>query len=137
MLEILDRVRIVQLSQTGETIPTPPFYEKVLAASSSLLPDPAHATAMPFIDVAVFNIEPTPRDVFHTLVHVTQLTLVGLERVLEGYFRTLNKSGLWAAVPFEEQAFHLDSRYIRNPADAFSVEEEVREWLRSGPYYKE
>jgi hypothetical protein len=37
-VEILDGVRIVKLPQTGETIPTPPFYEKILAASSSLLP---------------------------------------------------------------------------------------------------
>jgi hypothetical protein len=87
-MEILDGVRIVKLPQTGETIPTPPFYEKILAASSSLLPDPVHTTAMPFMDVAVFNIEPTPRDIFHMLVHVTQLAVVGLDRVLEGYFQT-------------------------------------------------
>jgi hypothetical protein len=122
--------------QTGETIPTPPFYEKILAASSSLLPDPVHTTAMPFIEVAVFNSEPTPRDIFHTLVHVTQLVVVGLEGVLEGYFRTFNISGLWAGNPFEEQAYRLDARYTGNSADVFSVEEEVRELLRSECYCK-
>jgi hypothetical protein len=132
--EIIDRVRIVNLPETGETIPTPAFYKKILVVSSSLLPDPAHATAMPFVDVAVFNTELTPRAIFHTLVHVTQLALVGLERVLEGYFRTFNESGLWAGSPFEKQAYHLDARYTENPADVFSVEEEVREWLRSGRY---
>jgi hypothetical protein len=59
------------------------------------------------------------------------------ERVLEAYLRTLNEQGLWAVVPFEEQAYQLDARYTGNPADCFSVEEEVREWLRSRRHYKE
>jgi len=134
--EILDRFRIVNLAQTGESIPTPPFYEKILAASSSLLPDPVHSTAMPFIDVAVFNNKPTPRTIFHTLVHVTQMALVGLEEVMKSYFRTFNVQGLWAGNPFEKQAYYLDTRYTENPVDIFSVEEEVQEWLRSGRYSK-
>ena len=28
-------------------------------------------TGMPFFDVAVFNDAPTPRAIFHTLVHIT------------------------------------------------------------------
>jgi hypothetical protein len=136
-LEILDAVRIVNLPQTGESIPNPPFFEKFLAGRSIVLPDLAHTAAVPFIDVAVFNTEPTPRSIFHTLVHVTQFALVGVERVMEGYLRALNKSSVWAVVPFEEQAYHLDARYSRNPAEVFSVEEEVREWLRSGRYHKE
>ena len=117
--------------------PNPPFYEKFLATGSALIPDPAHMTGMPFIDVAVFNDEPTLRAIFHTLVHITQLALIGPERVLEAYLRTLNGQGLWAVVPFEEQAYQLDARYTGNPADCFSVEEEVREWLRSRRYDKE
>jgi hypothetical protein len=35
-------------------------------------------------------------------------------------------------VPFEEQAYQMDARYTSNPAEFFSVDEEVREWLRSG-----
>jgi hypothetical protein len=135
--EILDRLRIVKLSQTGETIPYPPFYERVRAGGSRLVPDAAHMTAIPFIDVAVFKSEPTLRTIFHALVHVTQFVLVGLEQVMEGYFRTINESGLWMVVPFEEQAYQMDARFTRNPADVFSVEEEVREWLHSGRYSKE
>ena len=117
--------------------PNPPFYEKFLATGSALIPDPAHMTGMPFIDVAVFNDEPTLRAIFHTLVHITQLALIGPERVLEAYLRTLNGQGLWAVVPFEEPAYQLDARYTGNPADCLSVEEEVREWLRSRRYDKE
>lgn len=54
-----------------------------------------------------------------------------------GYFRVLNESGLWLVVPFEEQAYQLDGRYTRNAADVFSVEDEVREWHRSGRFIKE
>ena len=35
-------------------------------------------------------------------------------------------------VPFEEEAYQMDVRYTSNPAAVFSVDEEVREWLRSG-----
>jgi hypothetical protein len=135
--EVLDRLRIVNLAQTGGTIPYPPFYERVRAGGARVVPDAAHMTAMPFLDVAVFNTEPTLRTVFHTLVHVAQFTLVGLEKVMEGYFRTLNESGLWMVVPFEEQAYQMDARYTRDPSDDFSVEAEIREWLRTGRYWKD
>jgi hypothetical protein len=98
------------------------------------VPDAAHMTAIPFIDVALFNRQPTLRTVFHTLIHVTQFSIVGLEKVMGGYFRALNDSGLWMVVPYEEQAYKLDARYTKDPGDAFSVEAEVREWLRNGKF---
>ena len=97
-------------------------------------PDAAHMTAIPFIDVAVFNREPTLRTVFHTLVHVAQFTVLRLERVMKGYFETINESGLWMVVPYEEQAYRLDTRYTKDPSDYFSVEAEIREWQRNGEF---
>jgi hypothetical protein len=132
--EILDRLRIKYVAETGETIPYPPFYERVRAGGARVVPDAAHMTAIPFVDVALFNREPTPRTVFHTLVHVTQFTVLGLERVMKGYFQALNESGLWMVVPYEEQAYQLDARFTKDPGDVFSVEAEVREWLRSGKF---
>jgi hypothetical protein len=129
--KILDRLRIKPVSATGESIPYPPFYERVRAGGARVVPDAAHMTAMPFVDVALFNREPTLRTIFHTLVHVTQFTVVGLEKVMKGYFQTLNESGLWMVVPYEEQAYSMDARYTKDPADIFSVEEEIREWLRN------
>ena len=134
--EILDTVRIVNLSQIGETMPSPPFFQKLLAAGPLMLPKSAHTAAVPFIDVAVFQGEPSLRVVFHTLVHVTQMVLVGPEQVMEGCFRALTVSGLWMAVPFEEQAYQMDARFTANSAAVFSVEQEVREWLRTGRYHK-
>ena len=132
--EILGRARIVDVSQTGESLPYPPFYERVRAGGARVLPDAAHMTAIPFLDVMVFNRKPTLRTVFHNLVHVTQFTVLGEKRVLKGYFETLNDAGLWMVVPFEEQAYQLDARYTLNPSDVFPVEKEIQEWARSGRY---
>jgi hypothetical protein len=132
--EILEAVRIVNLSKTGRTIPYPPFYERVRDGGHRVVPDSAHMAAIPFVDVAVFNNEPTLRTIFHTLVHVTQFAVLGLEKAMECYLRVLNESGLWMVVPLEEQAYRMDARYTRDPTDLFSVEEEIREWLRKGRY---
>ena len=133
-VESLDQLRIKRVAPMGETIPYPPFYERVRAGGARVVPDAAHMTAIPFVDVALFNREPTLRSLFHTLVHVTQFTVVGLESVMRGYFQALNESGLWMVVPYEEQAYQLDARYTKDPGDVFSVEAEVREWLRSGKF---
>jgi hypothetical protein len=131
---LLRNVRILDVSQTGETIPYPPFYDRVRAGGSRVVPDAAHMTAMPFIDVAVFNREPTLRTVFHNLVHVAQFSALGPTRVMEGYFHVLNEAGLWMVAPVEEQAYQLDARYTKDPADVFSVADEIQEWLRAGKY---
>lgn len=102
-----------------------------------MVPDSAHMAAIPFIDVAVFNSEPTLRTIFHTLVHVTQFAVVGVEKAMECYFRVLDESGVWMVVPLEEQAYRMDARFTRDPTDVFSVEEEIREWLRKGRYSNE
>jgi hypothetical protein len=120
MAETLDSLRIVDASLTRETIPYPPFYERVRAGGSRGGSDAAHMTAIPFIDVAVFSRKPTLRTLFHTLVHVTQFSILGVERVMEGYLGVLNEAGLWMVVPFEEQAYQLDGRYTKNPAEVFS-----------------
>ena len=91
-------------------------------------------TALPFIDVVLFNREPTLRTIFHTLVHVAQYEIVGVERVMEGYFKALNDSGLWMVVPFEEQAYGLDARYTKDPSDVFPLEAEVRGWREAGRF---
>jgi hypothetical protein len=131
---ILSNSRILDISQTGETIPYPPFYERVRAGGSRVVPDAAHMTAMPFLDVAVFNRPPTLRTLFHNLIHITQFSLLGAECVMESYFHVLNESGLWMVAPVEEQAYQLDGRYTKDPTDVFSVDDEIQDWLRSGKY---
>ncbi|HTT32929.1 MAG TPA: hypothetical protein VMH48_04960 [Methylomirabilota bacterium] len=133
-IEILDRARILDASQSGETIPYPPFYETVRAGGARVVPDAAHVTGIPFVDVIVFNRAPTLRTIFHNLVHVTQFAMLGEERVMRGYLETLNESGLWMVVPYEEQAYQMDARFTLDPADVFSVEAEIRDWARQGRF---
>lgn len=102
--EILDRARILDLSQSNQILPYPPFYERVRAGGNRVLPDAAHITGMPFIDLIAFNQRPTLRTLFHNLVHVTQIAFVGTERFFRAYFKTVNEAGLWMVVSFEEQA---------------------------------
>jgi hypothetical protein len=35
---------------------------------------------------------------------------------------------------YEEQAYGLDGRFTKDPSNAFSVEAEVREWIRTGRF---
>ncbi|HXJ45905.1 MAG TPA: hypothetical protein VNK47_04465, partial [Candidatus Dormibacteraeota bacterium] len=70
-------------------MPSPPFFEKLRDTGPLMLPNSPHTAAVPFIDVAVFNSEPSLRVVFHTLVHITQMVLLGPEQVMEGCFRAL------------------------------------------------
>jgi hypothetical protein len=131
---ILSNSRILDISETEQTIPYPPFYERVRAGGSRVVPDAAHMTAMPFLDVAVFNRPPSLRTLFHNLVHVTQFSVLGTERVMQSYFHVLNESGLWMVATVEEQAYQLDARYTKDPTDVFSVADEIQHWLRSGRY---
>ena len=132
--EVLDRARIADASQSGESIPYPPFYETVRAGGARVVPDAAHLTGIAFINVLVFNRAPTLRTIFHNLVHFTQFAVLGEERVLRVYLETLNEASLWMVVPFEEQAYQMDARFTRDPADVFSVEAEIRDWTRQGRY---
>jgi hypothetical protein len=132
--ELLERVRVVDLSETGEHLPYPPFYSRVRAGGSRTVPDAAHMTSIPFIDLVAFNQKPTDRTLFHVLVHVTQFTILGVEQFVELYTRGLNKKGSYILISLVEQAYKLDTRFTRDPSDTFSVADEVQQWVHSGRY---
>jgi hypothetical protein len=132
--EILQRFRIADISESEVTIPYPPFYERVRAGGFRQVPDAAHLTAIPFVDVAVFNRPPTLRTIFHNMVHVTQYTMVGVRPIMAGYFAVLNEAGTWMVAPAEEQAYNLDARFTKDPKEFFSVAAEIEEWVRQGKF---
>jgi hypothetical protein len=133
-VDVLDRVRVADLSERGERLPYPPFYSRVRAGGSRVVPDATHLASIPFIDLVAFGQQPTDRTLFHALVHVTQFTVLGVERWMELYVRSLNDKGLYILIPLTEQAFKLDARFTKDPSDIFSVEKEIREWKKSGRY---
>jgi hypothetical protein len=132
--ELLERVRVVDLSETDQRLPYPPFYSRVRAGGARVVPDAAHLTSIPFIDLIAFGQKPTDRTLFHALVHVTQFTILGVERFMELYARGLNQKGLYVLISLVEQAYELDTRFAEDPSHIFSVAAEIKQWAQSGRY---
>lgn len=129
---LLGKVRIAEKS--GRKIPEPPFYEEAKALGIQNLPSLNHMASLTFVDALVFPGNATPRDLFHALVHATQFEALGIEIYMELYVRAFLHVRRDILVPLEAHAFALDTRFAANPQESFSVEEEVRLWLRSGRY---
>ncbi|MGO9126333.1 MAG: hypothetical protein ACLP6G_15785 [Terriglobales bacterium] len=129
---ILDRVRVVDLG--GARLPNPPFYSEAKALGFVNLPPIPHMASLTFMDVVVFSEGITERALFHGLVHAVQFQILGPERYtvafVDGFFRTNSHF----TVPLEAHTFSLESKFVQNPAEGFSVEEQVRAWVREGRY---
>jgi hypothetical protein len=131
--ELLDHVRMVELH--GDRIPTPTFYGEVKALGFDTLPQVTHMESLTFLDVVVFNEKCTDKSLFHALVHAVQFQVLGLERYAELFVRGFVNTRFHFSVPLEAHAFSLESKFLR-PASAerFSVEEQVRLWVKQGRY---
>jgi hypothetical protein len=129
---LLDRVRIVELD--GDRIPNPPFYQEARALGFVNLPEWAHMQSLTFLDLVVFNEKVAERALFHGLVHVVQFDVLGLERYTELFVRSFLNTKFHFSVPLEAHTFSLESKFVSNPAERFSVEERVRLWAEQGRY---
>jgi len=129
---LLDRVRLLELK--GSRVPNPGFYADAQAMGVENLPSLAHMASLTFVDVVVFNDSITDRVMFHGLVHAAQMQILGLERYAELFVRGFLRTGSHVTVPLEAHAFALDSRYAKDSADRFSVEDQIRLWVREARY---
>jgi hypothetical protein len=129
---LLESVRTVVLK--GARIPPPPFYSEAIALSSGNFPDFVHLASVTYVDLIVFHDEITLRTLFHGLVHVAQIGLLGLERYTNLYVRGFVKSRSWIAIPLEAQAYQLDTRFAMSGTAVFSVDAEVKSWAETGQY---
>jgi hypothetical protein len=127
--EILDRVLVAQNIQPD----TPPA-EMVEKVKSFALPPLVHQPSIAFGDVIVFQGRIVERAMFHSLVHVVQYEVLGIKRYFDLFLQALVRKGAYINVPFEVQAYGLDSRFAAFPSQAFSVEKEVNLWLSDGRY---
>jgi len=129
---ILERVRIAELN--GDRIPNPPFYSEAKALGFVNLPPIPHMASLTFIDAVVFNEKITERALFHGLVHAVQFQILGPARYtcafVDGFLRTNSHF----TVPLEAHTFALESKFVQHPAEGFSVEDEVRTWVRERRY---
>jgi hypothetical protein len=130
--ELLDRVRVVELD--GDRVPDPPFYDEARALGFVNLPEVTHMHSLTFVDVVVFNEKITERTLFHGLVHAVQFEVLGLDRYCELFVRSFANTKLHFSVPLETHAFSLESKYAGSPAQRFSVEEQVRLWVKEARY---
>jgi hypothetical protein len=130
--ELLDAVRVLTLE--GEQVPDPDFYPMLRAIGFANLPSQASAAAITFSDVVVAH-EPFSNDLlFHELVHVEQYRQLGIERFAELYVRGFLAGGGYDGIPLEVNAYRLGAHYVAEPRTAFSVANEVREWLVTGKF---
>jgi hypothetical protein len=129
---ILNRVRVVELG--GARLPNPSFYSEAKALGFVNLPQVPHMASLTFIDVVVFNERITERDLFHGLVHAVQFQILVPERYtcafVDGFLRTNSHF----TVPLEAHTFALESKFVQDPAEGFSVEEQVRTWVMERKY---
>src|SRR5579859_5828238 len=130
--EILNKVRTLVLQ--GARIPPPPFYAQALAMTGGRFPDFVHMASVTYVDVIVFNERIESRTLFHGTVHAAQIEVLGWEKYLDLYVRGFVKNLSWLAIPLEDQAYKLDARFAEAPGGIFSVEEEIRQWMREGKY---
>jgi hypothetical protein len=129
---ILDCVRTVELH--GNHASPPPFYMEAQVMGFDKLPPISHMASLTFVDVIVFNDLIIERALFHGLVHAVQFQILGLERYADLFVRGFVRTHAHFSVPLELHAFALESKFALNPAQPFSVEEQVRLWVREGRY---
>jgi len=130
--DLLDQIKVVELH--GARIPNPPFYEEAKALGFVSLPDLTHMNSLTFLDVLVFNEELTERSLFHALVHAVQFQVLGLERYTELFVHSFVNTRFHFRVPIESHAFLLESKFVRPAPERFSVEDQVRLWVKQNRY---
>lgn len=129
--DLLSRVRIVELK--GARVEVPQFFARVRSFGFDP-PEITHMDSLTFIDVIAFNQRLTDRALFHSLVHAVQIQMLGLEQYARLWIQGFVKTRTHFTVPLEVHAFSLASKFLRPPAEKFSVEESVLGWVEGGRY---
>jgi hypothetical protein len=129
---LLGRIRVVELD--GAFLPNPPFYAVARELGFSNLPAVSQMASLTFLDVVVFNERMNDGALFHGLVHAVQFQVLGLQRYADLLVRGFLRTNAHFGVPLEAHAFALESKFARNGLENFSVEEQVRLWIREARY---
>jgi len=129
---ILDHVKIAEAKAAKH--PDSSFEADSQATGLVRLPEITHMPSLTFIDVIVLNEVLNPRELFHGLVHAVQFQVLGAERYADLFARAFFTAGSHVMVPLEAHAFILESRFTKNRAASFPVEEQVLQWIRENRY---
>jgi hypothetical protein len=128
--EILEQTKILALK--GERIQDPGFYAMARMMGFKDLPSFSDVAAVTFVDVIVSHEEFTNALLFHELVHVAQYAQLGVKEFGARYVSGFITGGGYEGIPLEKNACELEQRFHANPTEAFSVADEVREWVQAG-----
>jgi hypothetical protein len=128
---LLERVQIIELQ--GARVRVPEFFANVRAFGFEP-PEITHMDSITYLDVVAFNQALSDRALFHALVHVVQIDLLGLERYAELWIRSFLKTRTHFTVPLEVHAFTLTSKFLQPNAESFSVEDHVLRWILDDRY---
>jgi hypothetical protein len=123
---VLDSVRLCVLRSTR--VQNPSMYAMAKMMGIRNLPGFADMTAITFVDVIVSHQEFTDALLFHELVHVTQYAQMDLKEFAARFVNGFLRGGSYEEIPLEKMAHALEGRFSQNPAEAFSVDDEVRQW---------
>jgi hypothetical protein len=130
--QVLDGTRFLVLR--GERVGNPDFYPALRNLGFNNLPDQSTMGAITFCDVVVSHEAFSNGLLFHELVHVEQYRQLGVPRFSDLYVRGFLNGGSYEAIPLEVNAYTLGGRFEKNPAQQFSVAEEVRRWVVEGRF---
>jgi hypothetical protein len=128
--EILEQTKMLALK--GERIQDPGFYTMARMMGFKDLPSFSDVAAVTFVDVIVSHEEFTNALLFHELVHVAQYAQLGVKEFGARYVSGFITGGGYEGIPLEKNAYELEQRFYANPTEAFSVADEVREWVQAG-----
>jgi hypothetical protein len=125
--QLLEDTRLLVLQ--GERVANPEFYPMLRSLGFNNLPDQSTMGAITFCDVVVSHELFSNGLLFHELVHVEQYRQLGIPRFSELYVRGFLNGGSYEAIPLEVNAYTLGGRFEQNPANRFSVVDEVGRWI--------
>src|SRR5579864_9397222 len=123
---VLDSARLCVLR--GTRVSNPPMYAMAKMMGIRNLPDFAAMTAITFVDVIVSHEEFTDALLFHELIHVVQYSQMDMKEFATRFINGFIQGGSYEEVPLEKMAQALEDRFSQNATEAFSVDEEVRQW---------
>jgi hypothetical protein len=122
---LLDGVRVAR-GRASE----PSFYRQLKSLGITNAPPFSEMAGITFQDVVVHAEPLTHSLLFHELVHAVQYSHLGLRGFAEHYVRGFLSGGSYEQIPLEKQAYELEGRFARNPAEPFSVDTDVQRRLK-------
>lgn len=127
--DILSGVRVAR-GRASE----PLFYSQLRALGVRNAPPFSDMAGIMFQDV-VLHVEPlTMPLLFHELVHAVQYKHLGLNGFAKRYVCGFLTGGSYDEIPLEKEAYGLEASFTRNSSMPFSVEEDVKEWIRRNQF---